>query len=224
MKITRLIASVATLGLLGLSPVVLTAPPAGAAVTYSTTAAIELSDPKIEYGERYFSVSGSVTATDPATGETRSAAYGTAALQVSTAKNPSWTTVATDDYAGSLYFSGVKPDSNAQYKIVYSGGTSPTGDVYNPTESPVAVVAVSRKLKVVDKTGVRVTLKLTVKPDFKRKKVTVKIAHRKAFKVKTDARGKVTFKLPQLATGTKVTLKVPRDKFFAAAKFAGQII
>lgn len=115
------------------------------------------------YGDD-ISINGAVT-----TSSGGSVIYGSVALQVYSTKTPVWTTVQTDDTAGSYYFFDVLPESNSQYKVVYSGFTATNGDVYTPSESAPVTVQVERK--------------------FAR-------SWRKYKVIKTDARGKWRIKLP----------------------------
>lgn len=206
MRFTRLIAGLTTAGLLGLVPVAVSSS-AEAAVTYTTSSSIAASAPEVTYGDDNLSINGAVT-----TAEGGSVYYGSVALQVYSAKNPVWTTIQTDDSAGSYFFFDIKPDSNSLYKVVYSGTTASNGDVYTPSES--APLAVGVKRKAVFKTpGLFLVGK--VKPDFKRKKVILKRKKGKKYvawkKVRTNKKGAFRVKAPN-KRGFKFSVTIPGDK------------
>lgn len=204
MRFTRIIAGTVTAGLVGLVPMAVSSP-ADAAVPYTTVVAATASAPGVEYGDD-ISINGAVT--DTAGG---SVFYGTATLQVYSSKNPVWTTVQVDDTAGSFYFFDVKPESNSQYKVVYSGFTATNGDTYSVSESAPVTVAVQRTDSLKTK-GLSVIGK--IKPDFAKKKVVIKRKKGKKYvpfkKVKTDSKGVFRFKAPG-KRGFKFTVTIPSD-------------
>ncbi|WP_107764768.1 hypothetical protein [Nocardioides terrigena] len=209
MRFTRLIAGLTTAGLLGLAPVAISSP-ADAATTYTTTSSIAASAPEVTYGDDSLSINGAVTTPDGGSVYT-----GSVALQVYSAKNPVWTTIQTDDSAGSYYFFDIKPDSNSLYKVVYSGITETNGDVYTPSES--APLAVGVKRKAVFKTpGLFLVGK--IKPDFKRKKVVLKRKKGKKYvawkKVRTNKKGVFRVKAPN-KRGFKFSVTIPADKKYS---------
>ena len=126
MRITRLVATTVTAGLIGVMPLAIAAPAHADGQTYTPviTANLNISDSPFEAPYMYgggFYVSGTVT--DPSGVETPSG--GQAFLQVYTASNPVWTTVATDDSPGYLFFDGGFTFSeNAQFKVVFTGSTA----------------------------------------------------------------------------------------------------
>jgi hypothetical protein len=206
MRFTRLIAGLTTAGLLGLAPVALSAP-AEAATTYATVSTVAASAPQVTYGDDNLSINGAVTTTAGG-----SVFYGTVALQTYSANNPVWTTIQTDDTAGSYYFFDIKPDSNSQYKVVYSGFTATNGDVYAPSES--APLGVGVKRKAVFKTpGLFLVGK--IKPDFKHKKVILKRKKGKKYvawkKVRTNQKGAFRVKAPN-KRGFKFSVTIPSDR------------
>lgn len=208
MRFTRLIAGLTTAGLLGLAPVAISSP-AGAATTYATASSISASVPQVTYGDDNLSINGAVT-----TDAGGSVFYGSVALQVYSAKNPVWTTIQTDDTAGSYFFFDIKPDSNSQYKVVYSGFTASNGDVYTPSESAPVAVGVERKA-VFKTPGLLLVGK--IKPDFKGKKVILKRKKGKKYvawkKVRTNRKGAFRVKAPN-RRGFKFSVTIPSDKLY----------
>lgn len=190
MRFTRIIAGAVTAGLVGLAPVAVGSP-ANAAVTYTTTATAAASAPGVVYGDD-ISINGAVTDVNGGSVYT-----GTASLQVYSAKNPVWTTIQVDESAGSYFFFDVKPDSNSQYKVVYSGITETNGDVYLPTESAPVSVAVQRKVKANNRVT---TFFGKITPDYAKKAVKVERKFGKNWRkykvIKTDKKGKWRIKLP----------------------------
>ena len=207
MRFTRIIAGTITAGLVGLVPVAVSSP-ANAATPYTTVVAITASTPGVAYGDD-ITIDGAVT--DNTGG---SASFGTATLQVYSTKNPVWTTVQTDDTAGSFIFFDVKPESNAQYKVVYSGFTAANGDTYSASESAPVAVAVQRTDSLKTK-GLSVIGK--IKPDFAKKKVVIKRKQGKKYvswkKIKTDNKGVFRFKAPN-KRGFKFSVTIPSDTHY----------
>ncbi|WP_426241924.1 hypothetical protein [Nocardioides sp. LHG3406-4] len=214
MRMPRLITGLVAAGLLGVTPFAVGAPAQATAVV-PTASAIAVDEPLVSYGDEV-SITASVKEPDG------SSVYdGTVALQVSTAAAPAWTTVATDDASGYIYFNDIKPTANASYKLVYSGYTAQSTyqDTYVASESTPVTVGVSRAIKA--KTpGLRVVGKVT--PDYKKGKVKVfrKVGKKyKPFKtVKTDKKSKFSVKLPAAKRGKKLffRLYIPADASFTA--------
>lgn len=190
MRFTRIITGTITAGLVGLVPVAVSSP-ASAATTYTTGVTATATAPGVVYGDD-ISITGAVT--DTAGG---SVFYGTATLQVYSTKTPVWTTIQTDDTAGSFYFFDVKPESNSQYQVVYSGFTATNGDVYQPSVSAPVSVGVQRKVTANNKTT---TFFGKVTPDYAKKALKVERKFGKSWRkykvIKTDANGKWRIKLP----------------------------
>jgi len=207
MRFTRIIAGTVTAGLVGLVPVAFSSP-AQATVTYPTVATAEASAPGVIYGDD-ITINGAVTTS---TGGTVTS--GSAALQVYSSKTPVWTTIQTDESAGSYVFFDVKPESNSQYKVVYSGATETNGDVHTPSESAPVTVAVQRKTVLKTK-GLVVIGK--IKPDFAKKKVVIKRKKGKKYvawkKVKTNSQGAFRFKAPG-SRGFKFSVTIPADTHY----------
>lgn len=207
MKTSRLLASVVTAGALAAGTLVAGAP-AQAATAYTTTTVLTTEPTAVDYGDT-LSISGQVNGADAA-GNTRSPSNAVVSLQVYTPSNPVWTEVATDDSAF-FFFSDVKPLTNAQYKVVYAGGTSTLGDTFTASESAPLVVGVNRKVnaKILSSS---LTVKFTVKPDYAKKPVKVFIKKGKKFKplkkAKTDKKGKVSIKFPGKKGGGKLFFRV----------------
>lgn len=211
MRFTRTITGAVTAGLLGLVPVAVGSPATAATENLTTVTEVSTySTLPITVGDD-ISLRGSVTASDGG-----SAYDGTVTLMVSTPDVPTWTVVATSDTTYESF--EVKPKTNAAYKIVYSGYTATTAyeDTYAPSES--APFAVTVKRKATFKTpGLWLVGK--IKPDFKKKKVTLKRKKGKKYvawkKVKTNKKGVFRVKAPN-KRGFKFSVTIPSD-----AKYTG---
>jgi hypothetical protein len=213
MRMSRLVTGLVTLGLAGAAPVLVSAPanavPVGTTVTLSTSTP---GDVDHEYNDNVY-LTGNVTAADGSY-----ISYGTATLQVQTAANPTWTTVATDTSPGGLSFT-VKATSNANYQVVYSGGSN--GSTYTPkeyqpgTSAPLAITT-ARKLTIPPAKGLKITGKVT--PDYTKKKVKIlqQVGKKKVKKyatVKTNKKGRFSFKAPN-KIGFKFIVVIPADAMY----------
>ena len=218
MRFNRIVTATITAGVVGLVPVAVSSP-ASAAATYATTVALEAGAPAVVYGDEV-SFSGAVS--DTTTGA--AANTGTVSLQVYSGKNPVWTEVQTDTTPSSFSFYDVKPASNSQYRVVYSGATETDGDVYTPSESAPVNVGVQRKTILKTK-GLVVIGK--VKPDFGKKKIVIKKKQGKKFvpfkKIKTDAKGAFRFKAPS-NKGFTFSVTIPSDSNYIGYTEAYEVI
>jgi hypothetical protein len=213
MRTTRLVTGLITAGLVVASPVLLAAAPAEAATISSTVTITPLTSTQLEYGDDIY-ISGTVRGADGNTPNSPTSV----ALQISTPSAPTWTTIATDDSAY-FSFSGVKPPSNASYKVVFGGGTSGFGGSANTltaSESAPLSVTVSRSIKAKTK-GLKVIGKVV--PDYDRKKVKIlqvvgKKKTRKYATVKTDKAGRFTFRAPN-RVGFRFVVVIRADANFA---------
>ncbi len=213
MRITRLVSGLVTTGLVVTAPLIVSAAPAEAATIGSTVTVSPLSSTELEYGDSIY-ISGTVKGVDGKTPNSPAPV----ALVVSTPANPTWTVVGVDDSAY-FSFSSVKPSSNATYKVVYGGGTSGYGGSVNtltPSESAPLTVTVSRKIAAKTK-GLKVIGK--VLPDYGKKKVKIlqvvgKKKTKKYARVKTNKKGRFTFKAPN-RSGFRFVVVVPADASFA---------
>lgn len=202
MRITRLVAGTVTAGLLGLTPIAISAPAQADGQTYTPVITAKLNITNSPYEAPYmygggFYVSGTIT--DPNGGYDNSG--GVAYLQVSSASNPVWTTIATDEYPSYLFFDGdFTFTENAQYKVVFTGApaTSATTDTLLAGESVPMVAPVTRK--VVFKNPKGTVIKGKVTPSYGKKKIKVQKKVGKKWKkyktFKTTKAGKYRFKLP----------------------------
>lgn len=215
MRISRLVAGTVAAGLLGLTPVAISAP---AQATDNLTATVTLETYNVQqpldygYGIR---LSGAVVGSDGA-----SVNDGTVTLYSMTPSSPTWTPVETVDASGYLSFSEIKATGNVSFKAVYSGWTATTTyeDNVTPAESAPLGMAVTRKVIFKNPRGTLITGKVT--PDYKRKAIKVykKIGKKyKKFKTfKTDGAGRFRFTLPAPRTGTfKWRIVVPGNADFA---------
>ncbi|HXH79056.1 hypothetical protein [Nocardioides sp.] len=209
MRFSRIITGLTAAGLLGLTPLAVSAPANADGQTYTSNIAFEISPAQslYSYGDDFY-VSGSVTgptAVDTPTG-------GQAQLQMLTPANPVWTTIAVDDSPGFLYFTGdFKFLSNTQLKVVYTGytATSQFDDSYLAGESAPLVVPVTYVLNA--KTpGTSIVGK--IKPSYKKKKVIIQRKVGKTYKkyrtVRTNNKSAFRVKLPTGKRGKKVFFRV----------------
>ena len=202
MRITRLVAGAVAAGLLGVTPIALTAPAHADGQTYTPIVTAELNpmgspyEAPFYYGQEFY-VSGSVT--DPNGGY--DATGGIAYLQVLTADNPVWTTIAEDTSPNYLFFDADFAFSeNAQFKVVFTGApaTSPIFDTLLPAESAAMDAATTRKVTFKNPRDTVATGKIS--PDYKKKpiKVQKKVGKKwvKFRTFKTSKRSTYRFSLP----------------------------
>ena len=202
MHITRLVAGTVTAGLLGLTPITISAPAHADGQTYTPviTAKLNISDAPYEapfmYGGGFY-VSGTIT--DPSGIEGPSG--GQAFLQVLTSSNPTWTTIAVDESPGFLFFDGdFRFTENAQYKVVFTGSTAlgAWDDSYLPGESAVMAAPVTRHVVFSNPRGTLIKGKIT--PGYGKKPIKVhkKVGNKwKKFRTfKTTSAGRYRFSLP----------------------------
>lgn len=211
MRLTRTLTGLVSAGLLGLTPVALSAP-AEATETVPTVTTVST------YSTLPITVGDSITLSPDVNKATDggSVSYGAVSLYVSTPSVPAWTLVAT----GTNTYSGVevKPATNASYKFVYSGytATSTYQDNYVASESAPFAVGVKRKAKF---STPGLFLKGKIKPDFKKKKVKLTRKKGKKYvawkKVKTNKKGVFQVKAPN-RRGFKFCATIPSD-----AKYTG---
>ena len=228
MRITRLVAGTVTAGLLGVTPIAISAPAQADGQTYTpvVTTTLNISNSPYEapyvYGGGFY-VSGTVT--DPSGIESPSG--GTASLQVLTSSNPAWTTIAVDDSPGYLFFDGDFTFSeNAQYKVVFSGSTAlgAWDDSYLAGESVAMAAPVTRKVVFSNPKGTLIKGKVT--PSYGKKKIKVQRKVGKKWKkyktFKTTAAGKYRFTLPAPRRGkTQWKISVPGNAQFTTWQTTG---
>lgn len=216
MRPSRLVAGLVTAGLVGFVPIAISAPANADTIGSATTLTVSppFSSANFEVGDSLY-FNGTVRGADG----TSTPNSGTATLQVYTPATPAWTSIATDSSPSSLYFPDVKATTNAQFKVVFSGGPSGYGssaDTLTPSESVPVAVAVTRKVKL--KTN-RLKVSGKVTPDYAKKKVKVLRKAGKKFKkfaaVKTDKKGRFVFNAPR-RNKFKFVLVIPGDASFVA--------
>lgn len=221
MRITRIVAGAVTAGLLGVTPIALTAPAHADGQTYTPTVLAELHATTSPLSAPYaygggFYVSGKVA--DPHGGYDNSG--GVAYLQVRTPANPVWTTVAEDTSPSYLFFdAGFRFTSDAELKVYFAGAPAQNAwtDTLLPAESAVITAPVTRK--VVFKNPRGTLIKGKVSPDYKKSPIKI---HRKAGKkwvkyrtVKTTARSTYRFTLPAPRRGrTQWLITIPGGRDF----------
>ena len=214
MRITRLVAGAVTAGLVGITPIAISAPAHADGQTYTPviTATLNISkspyDPPYMYGGGFY-VSGSIT--DPnGLYDNGNSAADAAYLQVYTSSNPVWTTIA----------------KNAQYKVVFTGSTalSAYDDSYVAGESIALNAPVTRKVVFKNPKGTLIKGKVT--PNYGKKKIKVaKLVGKKwkRFKTfKTTSAGKYRFTLPAPRRGkTQFRITVPGNSQFTTWETKG---
>ena len=223
MRITRLVAGAVTAGLVGVTPIAISAPAHADGQTYTPIVTAQLNittspyDPPYMYGGGFY-VSGTVT--DPNGLYDGNSATDVAYLQVYTTSNPVWTTIATDDSPGFLFFdAGFTFTENAQYKVVFPGAvaSSPYEDTFVAGESIVMNAPVTRKVVFQNPKGTLIKGKVT--PDYGKKKIKVAKKVGKNWKkyktFKTTSAGKYRFTLPAPRRGkTQFRITVPGNAQF----------
>lgn len=222
MRITRLVAGAVTAGLLGVTPIAISAPAHADGQTYTPVITFEINESGLpaqapfEYGQGFYA-SGKIT--DPTGIEGPSG--GQAFLQVMTASNPTWTTIATDDSPSYLFFDGdFRFSENAQYKVVFTGSTAlgSWDDSYTAGESTAIVTPVTRKVVFKNPKGTVIKGKIT--PKYKKKPIKVQKKVGKKWKkfrtFKTTKRGTYRFTLPAPRRGKwRWKITVPGNSQFA---------
>lgn len=216
MRINRLVAATVTAGLLGVTPIAISAPAHADGQTYTPviTANLNVTDSPFDAPYMWgggFYVSGTIT--DPSGIESPSG--GQAVLQVLTTSNPVWTTIGTDDSPGYLFFDADYAFSeNAQYKVVFTGSAalSSYDDNYVAGESVAIAAPVTRKVAFSNPRGTLIKGKVT--PNYGKKKVKVakKVGKRwvKYRTFKTTSAGRYRFTLPAPRRGkTQWRITVP---------------
>ena len=221
MRFSRLAAGTLSAALLGLTPIAVSAPAHADGQTYTPviTATLNVTDspfdPPYMYGGGFY-VSGTIT--DPSGIEGPSG--GQAFLQVLTASNPTWTTIAVDESPSYLFFDAdLHFTENAQYKVVFTGSTAlgTWDDSYLAGESVPLAAPTTRKVVFSNPKGTLIKGKVT--PNYGKKKIKVakKVGNKwKKYKTfKTDNAGRYKFTLPAPRRGkTQWRITVPGDSQF----------
>lgn len=211
MRITRLVAGAVTAGLLGITPLAISAP-AQATAVYQAVPSLEISLPyqyqesgRIPVGETV-DVSISVKYAHPQYGES-SVFDGTASLQMFTAKSGVWTDLGPAANNGYTSYNDIKPDSNTAFRVVYSGytATSDSEDTFLPAQSADVPLPVTHKFKTnvgKNKSKKGTVIKGKVKPKYKKSKITIlwkkkeNAKYKKLRTIRTNKKSKFRTKLP----------------------------
>ena len=121
MHITRLVAGTVTAGLLGLTPLAVSAP-ANATDNLTTTVTLEQNygSTRVTYGEEVSFIS-EVTASD---GGSPYNEADTVTLWAMPAGTSTWTAVESQPGSGYISWTNFKPQQSTAYKVTYSGGTA----------------------------------------------------------------------------------------------------
>lgn len=213
MRITRLVAGTVTAGLLGLTPIAISAP-AQAVETWTTTTVASSDKALVAYGDEIY-VTVDVNGSDGL-----GPSSGTSTLYAMEGGSTAWVPVATGAYPGSDFYP-VKPNMNTTYKVVFGGYTDPDqgefDDNYLPSESAPFTVAVTRKVAFDNPKGTLIKGKVT--PNYGKKKIKVakKVGKKwKKYKTFTTTRaGKYRFTLPAPRRGkTQWRITVPGNAQF----------
>ncbi|MBS2936718.1 hypothetical protein KDN32_03055 [Nocardioides sp. J2M5] len=220
MRITRLIAGTVSAGLLGVTPLAISAP-AGAAVTVTTATSLTSDQTAYVYGDKIY-FDAAVTTSDP----NNAYAPGSATLYVLTPGSSAWTPVSSDEGVSYLYFTDVKATSNASYKVVYPGGTDGSGNVYTASESVPFTIATARKMTIKNPRGT--FIKGKIKPDYKKKKVLIQKKVGKKWKkfrtLKTNKKSAFQTTLPASRKRTFFRFVVKGNSMYAASAQEGSTI
>ena len=220
MRITRLVAGTVTAGLLGITPIAISAP-AQAAVTVVTATSLSSTQVEYTYGDRIF-FDAAVTTNDP----NNAYAPGAATLYMKRGGSETWEAVSSDEGVSYLYFTDLTAVANAQYKVVYPGGTDGTGDVYLPSESPVFSISTARKMTIKNPRGTFVKGKIS--PDYKKKKILIQKKVGKKWKkfrtLKTNKKSQFQTTLPATRKRTYWRFLAKGNAEFATASFEGSTI
>lgn len=228
MRINRLVAGTVTAGLLGVTPIAISAPAHADGQTYTPVITANLNVTDSPFTAPYMSGGGfyvSGTITDPTGIESPSG--GQAYLQVLTTSNPVWTTIGTDDSPGFLFFDAdYEFTENAHYKVVFTGSTAINqyDDSYVAGESVAIAAPVTRKVVFSNPRSTLIKGKVT--PDYGRKKIKVakKVGKRwvKYKTVKTTAAGRYRFTLPAPRRGkTLFRITVPGNAHYTTWETKG---
>lgn len=217
MRTSRLVTGVVTASLLGATPLALAAP-AEARETWSTTTTAEPSADLVEFGEQV-DVSLEV---DSATGS--SPEVGTSTLYARRAGRTDWVAVDTNASPGADFLD-VEPRMTTTYKVVYGGGTetdTAKGDRYASSESAPFTVAVKRRIT---HPSAGFELEGRVTPRYRRKPVRIRASrdqeagYELVRVVRTDRRGRYSFRLPRRSGTWYWIISVRGDKRFRGAAF-----
>lgn len=217
MRTSRLVTGVVVASLLGAAPLALAAP-AEARETWSTTTTAAPSTDLVEFGEEV-DVSLEV---DSATGSPP--VVGTSTLYARRAGTTGWVAVATNSSPGADFLD-VTPRMTTTYKVVYGGGTetdTAKGDRYASSESVPFTVAVKRRIT---HPSAGFELEGRVTPRYRRKLVRIRSSrdqeagYELVRVVRTDRRGRYSFRLPQRSGRWFWIISVPGDQRFRGAAF-----
>ena len=196
MHFTRLVAGTVTAGLLGLTPLAVSAP-ANATDTWSTTTTATPYETRVVFGDTV-DINVDISSSD---GYSPGGTDGTSTLYAMEAGTTAWVPVATAENTYASFYD-VKPTVTTTYKVVYSGFTATASyqDNYTPSESPVFTVGVARKITYPSSGFV---LKGKVTPNYGKKKIVIKVSKKKnkgfkSFKtIKTTSTGTYKVALPR---------------------------
>ena len=199
MHFTRLVAGTVTAGLLGLTPLAVSAP-ANATDNLTTTVTLEQNygSTRLTYGEEVSFIS-EVTASD---GGSPYNEADTVTLWAMPAGTSTWTAVESQPGSGYISWTNFKPQQSTAYKVTYSGGTATStySDNYAASESAPVAIGVARKITY-PRSGF--VLKGKVTPNYVKKKIVIKVSKKKnkgfkSFKtIKTTSTGKYKVTLPR---------------------------
>jgi hypothetical protein len=188
----RALVGLLSVALLGLVPVAFAGPAHAAAETRIVAESVK----RATYGDE-FAADGKVQYYNGSSWQ--AVTSGGLVLERQKAGSTSWTTVASDDSAGSFYFYPVKAVSNATYRLVYQGDSS-----FNATQVSWKV-RVQRQIPV--DVNRRLVMKGKVKPTWKRKPVMIQVKKGKRWvkyaQVKTNRRSRFSKKLYVTPGGAK---------------------
>lgn len=224
MRITRLVAGTVTAGLLGVTPIAISAPAHAVTENRTTTTTIELlyvePGTAAAYGDDV-ALRGTVL------DNTGASTYeGTVTLYQITAANPAGIAIATVPASGYIAFPDVKATENSAFKAVYSGYAATATYENNYAASEAVPVALPVTRKVVFKNPKGTLIKGKVTPDYGKKKIKVQKRVGKKWKkfktFKTTSTGTYKFTLPAPRRGkTQFKISVPGNAQFTTWETTG---
>lgn len=184
------------------------------AVTENRTSSVSIETyySKVEYG-RKIGISTSVK------DNTGASVYDGTVTLWSKTKGKDWKAVQTIEAGGFRLFADLKPAEHTTYRATYSGyaATTQYENNYTTSTSAESTVKVARKITSKKVKGKKFTVKGKVSPDFKKKKLVIKVAKKskgkyKKFKtIKTDKKGVYKVSFPRTRGLRYYKIIVPAD-------------
>jgi len=177
----------------------------------TTSVSIEVSYTKVEYGR-------TIWVTPTVTDNAGKKVYDGAVTLQSKVKGGAWKTVATNDRASASFWD-LKPAEHTAYRALYAGYAAQYSfeNNYTPSTSAETTVKVARTITSKKVKGKNFTVKGKVSPDFKKKKLVIKVAKKEKGKykkykvVRTNAKGVYKVSFPRVKGTRYWKIIVPAD-------------